>query len=188
MGAVGRADAPKGRCPRLVAGAAGVQIDTPDSVVEGHLSRRPVTRPLEPPTRDSASRLIVPVWRCTAWGLPSRPRHRGRWCALTAPFHPYPTEVGRSVFCGALPSGFPAQALPGTLLCGVRTFLPVSEETRRSPDLQARSYRMSPISDRRRGTTAAAGCGGARDGDREPVLHTRGPRTVRAVLTWRLCP
>ena len=109
----------------------------------GHLSRRPVARPLEPPTRDLASSLIVPVWRCTAWGLPSRRRYRRRWCALTAPFHPYPTKVGRSVFCGALPSGFPAQALPGTLLCGVRTFLPVSEETRRPPDLRSGLYRLS---------------------------------------------
>ncbi len=27
--------------------------------------------------------------RCTGWGLPSRVRYRPRWCALTAPFHPY---------------------------------------------------------------------------------------------------
>ena len=94
--------------PPPLGGGAVVQIDTPDSVVGSHLSRRPVTGPLEPPTRDSASSFIIPVWRCTAWGLPSRLRHRSRWCALTAPFHPYPSEDGRSVFCGALPSGFPA--------------------------------------------------------------------------------
>src|SRR5579884_951238 len=29
-----------------------------------------------------------PVWPCSGWGLPSRPGHPGRWCALTAPFHP----------------------------------------------------------------------------------------------------
>ena len=98
----------KGRRPRRWAGASLLQIDTPDSVEGDHLSRRPVAGPLEPPTRDSASRIIIPVWRCTAWGLPSRLRHRNRWCALTAPFHPYPTEVRRSIFCGALPSGYPA--------------------------------------------------------------------------------
>src|SRR6185503_1830651 len=27
---------------------------------------------------------------CSRRGLPSRPRHRDRWCALTAPFHPCP--------------------------------------------------------------------------------------------------
>ena len=25
---------------------------------------------------------------CSGWGLPSRPDRSGRWCALTAPFHP----------------------------------------------------------------------------------------------------
>ena len=25
---------------------------------------------------------------CSGWGLPSRPSHPGRWCALAAPFHP----------------------------------------------------------------------------------------------------
>ena len=28
------------------------------------------------------------TWPCSGWGLPSRPGHPGRWCALTAPFHP----------------------------------------------------------------------------------------------------
>ena len=82
------------RAPPPLSGGADEQIDTPDSVVGSHLSRRPVTGPLEPPTRDSASSLIVPVWRCTAWGLPSRLRYRRRWCALTAPFHPYPSKTG----------------------------------------------------------------------------------------------
>ncbi len=28
------------------------------------------------------------AWPCSGWGLPSRPGHPGRWCALTAPFQP----------------------------------------------------------------------------------------------------
>jgi len=28
------------------------------------------------------------IWPCSEWGLPSRPGRPGRWCALTAPFHP----------------------------------------------------------------------------------------------------
>jgi len=28
------------------------------------------------------------AWPCSGWGLPSRPGHPGRWCALAAPFHP----------------------------------------------------------------------------------------------------
>jgi hypothetical protein len=29
------------------------------------------------------------AWPCSGWGLPSRSSHLDRWCALTAPFHPY---------------------------------------------------------------------------------------------------
>jgi hypothetical protein len=56
-----------------------------------------------------------------------------RRCALTAPFHPYhcdPRSGGRErryVFCGTFrqPAFTPAsRTLSGTLLCGVRTFLP----------------------------------------------------------------
>ena len=36
------------------------------------------------------------AWPCSEWGLPSRPGHPGRWCALTAPFHPY--------LCGRMPA------------------------------------------------------------------------------------
>ncbi len=41
---------------------------------------------------------------CSEWGLPSRPSHLGRWCALTAPFHPYRSASFRpkSVHCGGL--------------------------------------------------------------------------------------
>src|SRR5580704_12681379 len=56
-----------------------------------------------------------------------------RRCALTEPFHPYPhlERCGRYIFCGtgrrAIPSvkaWGPSRTLSGTLLCGVRTFLP----------------------------------------------------------------
>ncbi len=55
-------------------------------------------------------------------------------CALTAPFHPYPQPGGARVrradkhravyFLWHFPSAHAAQALPGTLPCGARTFLP----------------------------------------------------------------
>ncbi len=70
-----------------------------------------------------------PAWPCSRWGLPSRPGHPGRWCALTAPFHPYlcagsgdPTP---SAVCSLLrcPAGRPDWVLPSTVPCGVRTFL-----------------------------------------------------------------
>src|SRR2546421_5493237 len=44
-----------------------------------------------------------------------------RW-ALTPPFHPYPWIKG-GLFSVALPSPHGAQALPGSLPCGARTFL-----------------------------------------------------------------
>jgi hypothetical protein len=33
---------------------------------------------------------FLPIGPCTGWGLPSCPCCHGHWCALTAPFHPYP--------------------------------------------------------------------------------------------------
>ena len=60
-----------------------------------------------------------------------------RWCALTAPFHPYRSAKADSPckkgFCTAVyflwhfPSGHPAPVLRGILPCGVRTFLPNSK-------------------------------------------------------------
>jgi len=70
-----------------------------------------------------------PVWPCSGWGLPSRPGRPGRWCALTAPLHPYlcgapggasPSAVSFLWHC---PAGRPDWVLPSTLPCGVRTFL-----------------------------------------------------------------
>src|SRR5580765_2934859 len=51
-------------------------------------------------------------------------------CALTAPFHPYPStrhfrgSLRAVCFLCHFPSDCPARALPGALPCGVRTFLP----------------------------------------------------------------
>ncbi len=66
-----------------------------------------------------------------------------RRCALTAPFHPYPGIAARAVyFLWHFPSNGPAQAsldgapsrtLSGTLLCGVRTFLPCHLTRRERP-------------------------------------------------------
>jgi hypothetical protein len=64
-----------------------------------------VTRCLLRPTREleRAALKHSPIWSCTGWGLPSFPGHPENWCALTAPFHPYPfrdqTLPGRSAFC-----------------------------------------------------------------------------------------
>jgi hypothetical protein len=69
---------------------------------------------------------------CSGWGLSSRRGHPRRWCALTAPFHPYlcgPSSHGvaepPSAVCSLwhFPAGRPDWVLPSTLPCGVRTFL-----------------------------------------------------------------
>ncbi|SDB05071.1 hypothetical protein SAMN05660653_00260 [Desulfonatronum thiosulfatophilum] len=39
---------------------------------------------------DRAGLKRPPIWSCSERGLPSLPRHRGNWWALTPPFHPYP--------------------------------------------------------------------------------------------------
>ena len=69
------------------------------------------------------------AWPCSGWGLPSRPGRPGRWCALTAPFHPHLcARLGgrghrRSVLCGTFlrvaptgcePASFPAEPRPSS--------------------------------------------------------------------------
>ena len=67
------------------------------------------------------------VWPCSEWGLPSRPGHPGRWCALTAPFHPYLCGAGALpsavCFLWHFPAGHPDWPLASTLPCGAPTFL-----------------------------------------------------------------
>ena len=85
---------------------------------------------------------------CTRWGLPIRRCFQRRWCALTAPFHPYPVfyksqlgftkiltykSTSGGLFSVALSVGFTpfwlpsgslaAQPLAGITPCSARTFL-----------------------------------------------------------------
>ena len=106
-----------GRAKKKDAGDGG----KPDSVLDGHLSKRP--EPGTPMPRAAAS---SPIWPCFGRGLPCRlDRSKARW-ALTPPFHPYPARGG--MFSVAL--SFPGRIVPGiprerdSLPCEVRTFLP----------------------------------------------------------------
>jgi len=80
----------------------------------------------------------LPVRPCSGWGLPSRPGHPGRWCALTAPFHPhlcpFPEGTGPSAVCFLwhFPAGRPDWPLASIQPCGAPTFLRV-ETTPRPP-------------------------------------------------------
>ncbi len=74
----------------------------------------------------------------------------GPRCALTAPFHPYPAVAREAVcFLWHFPWGHPRSALPTTLPCGARTFLPAhlaagGATTRPSPAGQ--SILQAPVS------------------------------------------
>jgi hypothetical protein len=72
-----------------------------------------------------------PIWPCSDWGLPCHhPLPVVRW-ALTPPFHPYPSLArGAVCFLWPCPSPLGAQALPGSLPVGARTFLETPEGAR----------------------------------------------------------
>jgi len=77
---------------------------------------------------------FLPIWSCSVWGLPC-PRHYWRGGALLPHLFTLTPLPGRYVLCGTLrPSGLnlTSRTLSGTLLCGVRTFLPSRPETRRA--------------------------------------------------------
>ena len=69
----------------------------------------------------------VPIWSCSAGGLPCRRHSRATRCALTAPFHPYlhASCEARSAVCSLLhfPSRCRAWPLASLLPVRVRTFL-----------------------------------------------------------------
>jgi len=91
-----------------------------------------VAQDLLRPTRKlgRAALKCFPIWSCSGWGLPSFPSHPGNWCALTAPFHPYPVRWWQHLshravsFLWHFPSRHRDSALRSTLPCGARTFLP----------------------------------------------------------------
>ena len=75
--------------------------DKPGSVVDNHSSGRRVTAFLKQPTRIQCEQhRWIPIWPCSRWGLPCHGMLPPMRCALTAPFHPYPTVNGLAVsFC-----------------------------------------------------------------------------------------
>jgi len=79
-------------------------------------------------TRLRRTRGSLPIWSCSVWGLPC-PSHYCDGGALLPHLFTLTSMLppGRYVFCGTFrqPGLNPAsRTLSGTLLCGVRTFLP----------------------------------------------------------------
>jgi hypothetical protein len=97
---------------------------------DGHFSRSVVTHALEQPTRSvliGTGRPSLPIWPCSHWGLPCHRCYHLRGELLPHRFTLACTRrTGSSAVCSLL--HFPsrqclAQALPGSVPCGARTFL-----------------------------------------------------------------
>jgi len=87
----------------------------PSSVLGSHLSGEWIAPLLKRPTRGKGEQPFTPPIRsCSGWGLPSLSGHPDSWWALTPPFHPYPTYVGRSVFCGTFLGVTPTGCYPAS--------------------------------------------------------------------------
>ena len=111
----------------IVARKVAEPVVKPGSVWDSHSSSPSVTAGIKQPTRVRHEPChSTPIWTCSGWGLPCpealSPRAVGSYPTVS----PLPrTLAGRSAVCFLLhfPSAHAAQALPGTLLCGARTFL-----------------------------------------------------------------
>src|SRR3546814_7493618 len=89
-------------------------------------TRRSVTATLKQPTRTRrGQRHEVPIWPCSRWGLPCRPvaRLAVRYYRTISPLPRAPKDRSAVSFLLHFPSARAAQALPGTVPCGARTFL-----------------------------------------------------------------
>ena len=83
-------------------------------------------------------RPAVPTWSCSRWGLPCRPRRRGRGALLPHPFtlaclRPLRGFGGRFAFCGTFPRVAPAGRYPAPCSRGARTFLSRRRTRARAP-------------------------------------------------------
>ena len=86
--------------------------------------------------RSQLHRDFLPIWSCSVWGLPC-PLHYCRGGALLP--HLFTLTLAlpprRYIFCGTFRRADlnpPSRTLSGTLLCGVRTFLPPPPKKRRA--------------------------------------------------------
>jgi hypothetical protein len=115
-----RGIAPAGRSFLWATHYCGAQATYPEVV-----ARRAGTRPRRglQPAPD-----FFPIWSCSVWGLPCPPHHCGGGALLPHLFTLTPAfPPGRYIFCGTFRRpglNRASRTLSGTLLCGVRTFLP----------------------------------------------------------------
>ena len=98
-----------------------------------------------------------PVRPCSRWGLQSHPGHPGRWCALTAPFHP--------CLCAGPGAGAIGGLLSVALSCGSPRLGVTQHRALWSPDVP----RTGPVS--RPGRGHPAGSLPARQPTTRPALR-----------------
>ena len=102
---------------------------------DSHSSRPGVAARLQQPTRERRGpRHGSLIWSCSGWGLPCRATLAPHAVRSYRTLSPLPDPLaGPSAVCSLLhwPSAHAAQALPGTLPCGARTFLPSARLPRR---------------------------------------------------------
>jgi hypothetical protein len=103
----------------------------------------------------------APIWSCSRWGLPCRPRCRGRGALLPHPFtlarRMRQRRVGgRFAFCGTFPGVAPAGRYPAPYFRGARTFL-CRVKARQRPS--GRLTRAALWRQRRRASSAMSGAG-----------------------------
>jgi len=93
--------------------------------------------PLNPATPFPAPPGCLPMRPCSRWGLPCRPRCRGRGGLLPRRFTlaaEAPRRAAAVCFLWHSPRRFRHRALPGIVLYGARTFLPMRAGCARSGD------------------------------------------------------
>ncbi|MCU1284890.1 MAG: hypothetical protein JWO13_1240 [Acidobacteriales bacterium] len=99
-------------------------------------------------TRNGVSRYSLPIWSCSVWGLPCHMHYCMRGALLPHLFTL--TEVfplWRYILCGTFRKSAlkpTPRTLSGTLLCGVRTFLPRSRTAWQSQRSRERQRPSSP--------------------------------------------
>ena len=132
----------------MAAGPVSRILSATGMLRDGHSSGPRITAGLKRPTRklgapsrhaQGVAPCSFPIWSCSVWGLPC-PLHRCRGGALLPHLFTLTRVLppGRYVFCGTFrrtPLKTPSRTLSGTLLCGVRTFLPLAAQPEETPAL-----------------------------------------------------
>ena len=89
----------------------------------------------------------LPTWPCSRWGLPCHPRYRGRGGLLPRRFTLTAESQKRAAavcFLWHSPQRYRYRALPGIVLCGARTFLPVPTTHRAIARAASTAGKMHP--------------------------------------------